>query len=48
MSEVPLQSITSPPRALKSTLFGLCYRGTSLVRNRPALGPYGRPMPRVL
>jgi hypothetical protein len=25
-----------------------CYRGISLVRNRPTLGPYSRPTPRVL
>ena len=24
------------------------YRGTSLIRNTPLLGPYRRPMPRVL
>jgi len=24
------------------------YRGTSLMRNRPPLGPYRRPMPRAL
>jgi len=24
------------------------YRGTSLSRNRPTLGPYSRPMPRAL
>ena len=24
------------------------YRGTSLIRNSPLLGPYGRPMPRAL
>ena len=24
------------------------YRGTSLKRNRPPLGPYSRPMPRAL
>ena len=24
------------------------YRGTGLIRNRPTLGPYQRPMPRVL
>ncbi|KAJ1472267.1 hypothetical protein T484DRAFT_1975762 [Baffinella frigidus] len=24
------------------------YRGTSLIRNRPPLGPYTRPMPRAL
>jgi len=24
------------------------YRGTSLIRNHPPLGPYPRPMPRVL
>ena len=24
------------------------YRGTSLIRNNPPLGPYGRPMPRAL
>ena len=24
------------------------YRGTSLTRNRPTLGPYSRPMPRAL
>jgi len=27
---------------------GLAYRGTSLIRNSPPLGPYGRPMPRAL
>ena len=25
-----------------------CYRGTSLIRNSPPLGPYSRPMPRNL
>ena len=27
---------------------GSPYRGTSLIRNRPHLGPYSRPMPRAL
>jgi len=27
---------------------GKAYRGTSLIRNRPTLGPYSRPMPRAL
>ena len=30
------------------TLLVDTYRGTSLIRNSPPLGPYGRPMPRVL
>ena len=41
MSEVPLK----PPGALA---LESNYRGTSLIRNRHPLGPYRRPLPRVL
>ena len=56
MSEVPLQfylSLFSPTIFLRlgSSLLASCrgvYRGTSLIRNSPSLGPYSRLMPRAL
>ena len=48
MHEVPLYRL-SEVLALKlvsSTV--VCFRGTSLIRNSPLLGPYSRPTPRVL
>ena len=37
-----------PPRAVIIYFSGRDYRGTSLIRKRTPLGPYRRPMPRVL
>jgi hypothetical protein len=48
MSQVPLYSerpLLTPPRMHPHRDW---YRGTSLIRNRPPLGPYSRPMPRAL
>ena len=42
MSAVPLYSQIALDKPIWE------YRGTSLIRNNPLLGPYGRPMPRVL
>ena len=33
---------------LDPRMFAARYRGTSLIRNHPLVGPYGRTMPRVL
>ena len=45
MSEVPLHMYLN--FELESGLFPL-YRGTSLIRKRPPVGPYSRAMPRAL
>ena len=42
MSEVPLYRLA---RASCDHLVSSDYRGTSLIRNLPHLGPYSRPMP---
>ena len=33
---------------ISSVAPAISYRGASLIRNRPPLGPYSRPMPRAL
>ena len=45
MSEVPLYSDLVPPEGEADPL---PYRGTSLIRNYPLLGPYSRTIPRAL
>ena len=44
MSEVPLQRLDDPSVGV---VLG-CYRSTSPIKNCLLLGPYSRPMPRVL
>ena len=44
MSEVPLYPAACPERSNDRTAL-LPYRGTSLIRKRPSLGPYRRAMP---
>jgi hypothetical protein len=46
MSEVPLHPLKVDH--LRGPLSGHKYRGASLIRNCAPLGPYSRPMPRVL
>ena len=50
MGEVPLypEAGPSPEAGSSKTHFLLWYRGTSLARKHTSLGPYRRPMPRVL
>ena len=55
MSEVPLYvrkafiHHTQRPVIVRKLRLGVRpYRGTSLIRNTPSVGPYRRPMPRVL
>jgi hypothetical protein len=47
MSEVPLYAQKKRPSCSSLTIL-LLYRGTSLTRKCNSLGPYRRPMPRVL
>jgi len=53
MSEVPLflhnpkPGIPSADRGVDASS-SVVYRGTSLIRNNPPVGPYRKPMPRVL
>ena len=42
MSEVPLYPSLGP------SLAASCYRDTSIIRNTPPVGPYGRTMRRLL
>jgi len=50
MSEVPLYlaGLSGAVDVLLGTWAANIYRGTSLIRIHPPLGPYRRPMPRVL
>jgi len=54
MGEVPLQgsacpySQDSPVHLLAALCVARAYRGTSLIRNNPSLGPYIRLVPRAL
>ena len=49
MSEVPLYLMISRPSSEIRVAFALgTYRGTSLIRNTPLLGPCSRTIPRVL
>ena len=48
MSEVPLQRAEAAIAWHANDAFSKPYRGTSLTRKRTPLGPYRRPMPRVL
>ena len=41
-------SLEARTLAGRTPLFSAVANGTSLIRNRPPLGPYSRPMPRAL
>ena len=45
--EVAMGVVFDPWQVVGPPRFALWYRGTSLIRNRPPLGPYSRPMPRA-
>ena len=47
-SEFPTTSEFPAELPTRTTPRGVCYRGTSLVRNSALLGPYSRPMPGTL
>jgi hypothetical protein len=48
MSEVPLYHRRTVELILLLARHGRSYRGTSLTKKRTHLGPYRRPMPRVI
>ena len=49
MTAKPTRESTGPIEVIApATVFTTTYRGTSLIRNSPFVGPYSRTMPRAL